>query len=101
MRKRDKFIQILEKLPEVVKIYLDPKNSGQFYAEDVFFSIEPKRNGIKFSKPNYKEAVHFAIENKQGKALELTSGVLPFGCHRWNKEKLFWKPYFSKFGYTI
>lgn len=101
LRKREKFIEVLELLPKVVSIYLNPKNTGDFYAEDVFFSIEPARNNIKFTKPNYKIAAKFAIENKQEKALEMIGGELPFGCHRWNKEKSFWKPYFLKFGYRI
>lgn len=101
LRKREKFIEILEQLPEVVKIYLDKKNSGQFYAEDVFFSIEADRNGIVFSKPNYKEACLFSIENKPEKALEINKGNIPFGCHRWNKDKEFWKQYFLKIGYSI
>lgn len=101
LRKREKCIELLEELPKVVSVYIDPKNKGEFYAEDVFFSIEPKRNNIKFTKPNYKMAAKFAIENKQQKALELNGGELPFGCHRWNKEKVFWKPYFLKFGYSI
>jgi hypothetical protein len=101
LRKREKFIEVLEQLPKVVEVYLNPKNSGDFYAEDVFFSIEPKRNNIKFTKPNYKIAAKFAIENKQQKALKIIGEDLPFGCHRWNKEKTFWKPYFLKFGYSI
>ena len=101
LRKREKFIEVLEKVPKVVEVYLNPKNSGDFYAEDVFFSIEPKRNNIKFTKPNYKIAAKFAIENKQKKALEMIGGELPFGCHRWNKEKVFWKSHFLKFGYSI
>ncbi len=101
LRNREKFIKVLEAIPEVVSIYLDPKNSGQFYAEDVFFSIEPERNGIIFSKPNYKEACFFSIENKQEKAMNINKGKLPFGCHRWNKEKDFWRPYFSDAGYSI
>lgn len=101
LRKCDKFIEILQKLPQVKEVYLDKKNSGQFYAEDVFFSIEPKRNGIEFSKPNYKQACLFAIENKQEKALDFNNGVLPFGCHRWNKERNFWRKYFLNFGIEI
>jgi len=101
LRKRKKFIEILEKIPNVVDIYLRKENSGQFYAEDVFFSIEPERNGIIFSKPNYKEACKFSIENKQQKAMEINKGELPFGCHRWNKERNFWKPYFLQAGHSI
>lgn len=101
LRKREKFIEVLNKLPKGVEVYLDKKNSGQFYAEDVFFSIEPERNGINFAKPFYKDACLFSIENKQQKAMEINKGELPFGCHRWNKEKDFWRPFFLKEEYSI
>lgn len=99
LRKREKFIEILDKIPEVASIYL--KNYGDFYNEDIFCSIEPKRNNIPFSKPNFKEACLFSIENKQEKALKYNGGKLPFGCHRWNKERDFWRKYFADFGYKI
>jgi len=101
LRKREKFIEVLKNLSDVKDVYLKKENISEFYAEDVFFSIEPERNGINFSKPDYKEACGFSIENKQQKALEINNGRLPFGCHRWNKEREFWKPYFSKAGYSI
>lgn len=101
LRKREKFIEVIHKLNNVIDIYLKPENKSIFYAEDVFFSIEPKRNGLNFSTPNYKEACLFAIENKQEKALNFNAGQLPFGCHRWNKEKDFWRKYFAKEGYKI
>ncbi|MGP1501683.1 DUF5672 family protein [Bergeyella cardium] len=94
LRKREKFIEVLERLDKVVKIYSEPINQSEFYAEDVFFSVEPERNGIPFSKPDFKEACAFSIENKPEKAMEYNRGKLPFGCHRWNKEnKTFWKKY--------
>lgn len=95
LRKREKFIEVLEKLADQAKIYLKTENySSRFYAEDVFFSIEPERNGIQFSKPDYKEACRFSIENKVGKAFSYNNNELPFGCHRWNKENYsFWKQY--------
>jgi hypothetical protein len=101
LRKRAKFLEVLEKIPNVVKIYLDPKHSGKFYAEDVFFSIEPQRNGINFLKPHYKQACRFSIENKQEKALKINHGKLPFGCHRWTKEKNFWREIFKEFNVEI
>lgn len=94
LRKRESFIKILSALSKQVEIYLKPINKSAFYAEDVFFSIEPKRNNIEFKKPNYKEACLFAIENKIEKALTYNNGLLPMGCHRWNKEnKLYWKQF--------
>lgn len=99
LRKREKFLEILEKISDVTEIYL--KNYGDFYNEDIFWSIEPKRNNISFAKPNYKEACGFSIENKQEKALKYNEGKLPFACHRWNKERDFWRKYFADFGYKI
>lgn len=96
LRKRKKFIEVLDLLSDVVKIYLKPENQGSFYAEDVFFSIEPQRHRITFLKPNFKEACGFSIENKPDKAMIYTNGQLPFGCHRWNKESRgFWEKYFN------
>ena len=94
LRKREKMIAVLEQLPLQVQAYLNPKNNNPFFAEDVFFSVEPQRNGLKLSKPNYKEACRFAIENKPELALSLNGGELPMGCHRWNKES---RPFWSRF----
>ena len=94
LRKREKFIEVLQSLHTEVGIYLKPINQSNFYAEDVFFSIEPQRKGLPFAKPSYKEACAFAIENKPAKALAYNNGKLPMGCHRWNKENRgFWKSY--------
>lgn len=101
LRKRETFIKILNELPEVVKIYLKPENKQAFYAEDVFFSIEPQRHSLNFKKPSYREACLFAIENKQEKAFAFNKGVLPMGCHRWDKELDFWLPYIEAQGYNI
>lgn len=94
LRKREKFIEVLKALSQQVAIYLNPINKSTFYAEDVFFSIEPKRNNINFKKPDYKEACLFAVENKVEKALAFNNQVLPMGCHRWDKEnRAFWEPF--------
>lgn len=101
LRKREKCIEVLKQLSEVVSIYLKPSNQSSFYAEDVFFSIEPQRNGLSFRKPDYKKACEFAIENKQEKAFVLNGGMLPFGCHRWDKELDFWKEHIEQQGYKL
>lgn len=96
LRKRKKCIEVLTTLSQQVKAYLNPKNKNVFFAEDVFFSVEPKRWGLDMNIPNYKEACAFAIENKPERALAINSGELPMGCHRWNKEtREFWKPYMN------
>ncbi|MBT0549369.1 DUF5672 family protein [Riemerella anatipestifer] len=101
LRKREKCIEVLKQLSEVVSVYLKPSNRSSFYAEDVFFSVEPQRNGLSFRKPDCKKACGFAIENKQKKALAFNEGELPFGCHRWDKELNFWKKYIEQEGYKL
>jgi len=51
--------------------------------------------------PGYKEAVGFSIEFKPEYAFTLTKGRLPFGCHAWDLDTVFWKKYLSNFGYDI
>lgn len=91
LRRRERFLEVLTTLATAVQVYLQPENQSNFYAEDVFFSIEPQRHGLAFSKPDYRTACGFAIENKPEFGLKLNNGQLPFGCHRWNKENRdFW-----------
>lgn len=101
LRKREKFIDILTKIPEVVHVYLLPEISGNYFAEDVFFSIEPERHGIAFAKPDYRKACAFSIENKPEKAKKIIENQLPFGCHRWTQQKDFWRQDFENLGYKI
>ncbi|WKS95604.1 DUF5672 family protein [Riemerella columbina] len=102
LRNRNKCLDVIHQLESVVRIYLKPENASQkFYAEDVFFSVEPSRHGISFSKPDYKKACLFAIENKQEMAMKWNQNALPFGCHRWDKELHFWKKYIEAYGYNL
>ncbi len=101
LRKREKFIEILTQIPDVVQVYLHPEISGKYFAEDVFYSIEPERHGISFTKPDYREACAFSIENKPEKALKIIENKLPFGCHRWTQQKDFWRNHFEELGYKI
>lgn len=101
LRKREKFIEIINKIPEVIQIYLQPEISGNYFAEDVFYSIEPERHGISFTKPDYRQACAFSIENKPEKAKKIIENKLPFGCHRWTQQKDFWRQDFENLGYKI
>ena len=60
--------------------------------EDMFWGVLINWFNPFFKKPNYKTAVHFAIEMDYEIALGLTNNVLPFGVHAWEKyDKEFWK----------
>jgi Protein of unknown function (DUF5672) len=94
LRKREKFIEVLQEIPQVAQVY--KAHFGDFYNEDVFWSIEAQRHGISYHKPDYQTACLFAIENKAAKALAYHAGKLPFGCHAWDKSEDFWRPYFKQ-----
>ena len=49
--------------------------------------VDEEETLIKVNKIN-------AIENKVEKAFNYNNGLLPMGCHRWNKENInFWKQF--------
>lgn len=52
--------------------------------------------------PSYKEALNFSFELNPEKCFILNQYQYPFGCHAWERYDIgFWRPVFSKFGYTI
>lgn len=67
--------------------------------EDVFWSLKAPLLDPNFKIPEYKEAVHFAIDRKPEIAFSITNGEMPFGCHGINKPKVidFWKPILEKY----
>ncbi|TDE51068.1 DUF5672 family protein [Flavobacterium sp. GT3P67] len=67
--------------------------------EDVFWSLKASEFDENFKIPDYKEALHFAIDRKPKIAFELINNQLPFGCHGINKPKVidFWKPILNKY----
>jgi hypothetical protein len=52
--------------------------------------------------PAYKEALSFSFELNPEKCFILNKYEYPFGCHAWERYDIdFWRPVFSRFGYTI
>lgn len=70
--------------------------------EDIFFSVEANRYCTHIRLPSVRESVYFSWETNPAAASQLTQGVLPFGCHGWNKlHRDEWRPIFASLGYAI
>ena len=99
LRKVNTFYQACLNEVSLINSYI-----GQTHAhfnEDIFWCIEMNRRRKKIKIPNYKQAVYFSIETAPDRAFALTHHVLPFGCHAWDKNLQFWKPYFKQQGYVL
>lgn len=100
LRKIDTFIKILESKDNkpVIDFYLKEQLSkGTLYNEDVFWGIEGPVLYEKFSKPDWREACFFSLENYPSFAFNnVMDRQLPFGCHApLVHEPDFWKSYIS------
>lgn len=82
-----------------IEIYNE--NYGHGFNEDVFWSLEVKRNGHSFVIPSFKKALQFAFEIAPERARLLNNGELPFGCHAWDINIDYWRPIFKQYGYNI
>jgi hypothetical protein len=72
-----------------------------WFNEDIFWSIELNRKKKQLNIPPLKKALQFAFETHPDRALGIIEGKLPFGCHAWDKNTDFWRPYFEQQGYQI
>ena len=99
LRRVSKLYNLCIKHQLLIEAYL--AKGGVHYNEDRFWSIEVNRKRKVLNIPNYKTGARFSIENAQVRALKINQGVLPFGCHAWDKARDFWRPIFKQLGYTI
>jgi len=92
--------QTLFKLNKRITPYL--VRSHHSYNEDIFFSVESNRYKNNIKTPPFSEAIYFSWESHPATALEYCNGILPFGCHGWNKlHKEQWCTIFSSIGYKL
>ncbi|GHT86352.1 hypothetical protein FACS18947_6160 [Bacteroidia bacterium] len=98
LRKVSSFIRIAKKYQELIAENVDTESPNLEFIEDVFWGVKVPRLEPDFRVPDYQEAVAFAIDRKPQIALNLNQGLLPFGCHGYNKPKVakFWEPILSK-----
>lgn len=98
LRKTKSFFRISTKLAPLIKEQLSKKE--EIYAiEDVFWSLKVPKYFPDFKIPNYKTAAKFALDRKPKIGIELNGGIMPFGCHGFNKPKVidFWMPIINKY----
>src|SRR5690606_35093360 len=99
LRRTRKFYDFCEQYSATIQAYL--KRTEHLFDEDVFWSIEVNRQKRQLRIPTYKDAVYFSIESNPQRAMELTKGELPFGCHAWDLHLDFFRPYFKAHGFEI
>ena len=99
LRNTKKLFDICQTEKHLIETY--NQEAEHYYNEDAFFGIEVNRRKIRLHIPTYHEAVFFSIENYPEKALHLTKGKLPFGCHAWDQHLSFWSPVFKEAGIIL
>jgi hypothetical protein len=63
--------------------------------EDIFWSnVVPRL--MKFRLPEIATALKFSFDLDPERCYEMNDRKLPFGCHAWNKNYDFWKPYIEE-----
>lgn len=88
LRKVQSHLDVLRENKELIEYYL---SCGKpFYAEDIFWGVEPKT----FRYPTQEEALQFAFDKDPDYCYYKNNFELPFGCHAWNKGRnaRFWLP---------
>ena len=64
-------------------------NRHHLFNEDVFWAMVP----VEFMYPKQEEAIQFSFDRHPDYCYKMNHHKLPFGCHSWNKPKMFkfWK----------
>jgi hypothetical protein len=99
LRRVQKFYSLVGTMQKEIQLYLS--KTASHYNEDLFWSIEVNRKRKQLKIPRKEIALKFAFEILPNKAFLLNNKELPFGCHAWDKNINFWRPIFSRLGYTI
>jgi hypothetical protein len=83
----------LEMKPHIDR-YLANQGTHHFH-EDVFWSLEPSRQGLAHRTPGVEEALAFAFDINPGRLFERAGGRLPMAAHGWYKGRhlRFWAPH--------
>lgn len=99
LRRVKKFYDLTLTMQSSINFYLS-KTAFQ-YNEDSFWSIEVNRKKKILNIPTWETGLKFAFETYPEKAYLLNKGVLPFGCHDWDKYVDFWRPIFKLYNHNI
>ncbi len=99
LRRTKKFYNICRAQKEKIAFYNE--RDSHLFNEDIFWSVEVNRKRKVLRIPNWKTALGFSIEFAPARALNITKGKLPFGCHAWDRHLDAWRPIFKEYGYSI
>lgn len=93
LRKIETALKVLSIIPKkLLDVYLNSKSED--FNEDIFWSLEAPLVLKEYKVPEWKEAMHFAIEFKPSIAYKYLNETLPFGCHAPLKHEVeFWKKF--------
>lgn len=94
LRKVSSHLEAVSQLHDTIDEFL--KHPGNhIFNEDVFFSVEVNKQGMKFTYPSYQEALRFSFDKYPSLCYQLNNNQLPFGCHSWYKRRMkkFWFPF--------
>lgn len=94
LRRVSSHYKIAKEQKTFISDFLNADNKPIYATEDVFWSLKAPEFSKDFIIPDYKEALHFAIDRKPEIAFRIINNEMPFGCHGINKPKVvdFWKP---------
>lgn len=95
LRRTSVFHEITVKEKALIQTYLAPPDKHvRYHPEDIFWSLEPQRRNYHFSIPDYRESLLFSFDKYPRLCFGITKKI-PFGCHAWNRKKMFafWKNY--------
>jgi len=99
LRSVNRFHQLCISNQNLISSYLEKETSH--YNEDIFWSLELNRKTKKLRIPPMEKALYFAVETEPERAFKLMNNELPFGCHAWDKNLDFWRPYIKTAGYRV
>ncbi|MBZ4042884.1 DUF5672 family protein [Flavobacterium hibisci] len=99
LRRVSSHYKITKEKKNFISDFLNAEKKAIYAIEDVFWSLKAPEFSKDFRIPDYKEALHFAIDRKPEIAFKIINNEIPFGCHGINKPKVvdFWKPILDKY----
>jgi len=99
LRRVNKFLQYTIQYKPLIDHYITLRHP--WFNEDIFWSIALNRKKKNITKPGLKLALEFSIETNPQRAFKIINHKLPFGCHAWDKNLIFWRDIFKNQGITI
>jgi hypothetical protein len=100
LRRVARMRDVLRKLESRVQRYRE--SSHPTFNEDLFFSIEANRYWPVLKIPGWRRALQFSWELQPAMSQRYNHGVLPFGCHGWNKlHRDEWRAIFAGAGLSL